>query len=76
MSYTNRSDLANKNGTLAKIRCYDQGRIAPKWTNRSDGVFVGKKRDTVDLSVKVNYETAPGGNGFLGTAYATPLPPA
>ncbi|MEM6738364.1 MAG: hypothetical protein AAF620_20085, partial [Bacteroidota bacterium] len=29
------------------------------------------KRDTVDLSVKVNYGTAPGGNGFLGTAYAT-----
>ncbi|MEM0942010.1 MAG: hypothetical protein AAGI25_19805, partial [Bacteroidota bacterium] len=28
------------------------------------------KRDTVDLSVKVNYETALGGNGFLGTAYA------
>ncbi len=28
------------------------------------------KGDTVDLSVKVNYETAPTGNSFLGTAYS------
>jgi len=28
------------------------------------------KGDTVDLSVKVNYETTPSGNSFLGTAYS------
>ncbi|MEM0939002.1 MAG: hypothetical protein AAF600_16195 [Bacteroidota bacterium] len=27
------------------------------------------KGDTVTLAVNANYETAPSGNGFLGTAY-------
>jgi len=34
-------------------------------------IFLGmNKGDTVDLSVKANYETAPTGNSFLGTAYS------
>ncbi|MEM8938414.1 MAG: hypothetical protein AAGC64_03595 [Bacteroidota bacterium] len=45
MSYTNRSDLANKNGTLAKIRCYDQGRIAQSGQTGAM-VFLSVKNET------------------------------
>jgi len=35
-------------------------------------VFIGmNKGDTVDLSVQANYEVAPSGNSFLGTAFGT-----
>ncbi|MEM8510684.1 MAG: hypothetical protein AAF717_22825, partial [Bacteroidota bacterium] len=52
MSYTNRSDLANKNGALDKIRCYDQGveqkqiQFSYSYFGNNDGRL---KLDKVDL---------------------------